>query len=309
MVPIIDLHQDLLLYTTRPELFKDTNQTSFEKIKENNLKIVTVSAFPVPPEENFFNPISNDMIEEDLQKYLEYVTTHPEFVIIKKKEDVTRVMETEDLFGLILHIEGLNVFDEKSGWSMLERWYEIGLRSVGPVWNLANPFGGGDKDENKGLTDLGKKLVTWCEERGLLLDFAHMNAPTFWDTTKIVSRPILISHGNAATLCPRPRNYTDEQLHAVGESGGVVGLLLGKKFLTSKDNAGIEAVLDQIAHIESVAGKDALAIGSDFGGILSGFVDGLHSVDDVQTVLPSTPEDVRELFAYKNAERILMQLL
>lgn len=310
MEKIIDLHQDLLLHVTRPELFTNQDQTSFEMIKNNNLKIVVASAFPVPPEENFLDPISNQMIEDDLRTYGEYVTTHPEFIIIKNREDVARVMETNGLFGLLLHIEGLNVFDERHGWKLLEHWYEMGLRSIGPVWNITNPFGGGTKDEHQGLTTLGATLVSWTTERGVLLDFAHMNAKTFWDTTKLVKKPILVSHGNASALCPLPRNYTDEQLRTIGESGGVVGVFLAKKFLTDMEQANIDVVLKHIAYIESVAGKEALAIGSDFGGIVTaGFIDNLDSVTHLHELLSKIPNDKQELLAHKNAQRILNALL
>lgn len=310
MKKIIDLHQDLLLHIARPELFTKRDQTSFEMIKNNTLKIVVASAFPVPPEENFLDPVSNQMIEDDLRTYGAYVRAHPEFIIVKNKADVHRVMETDGLFGLVLHIEGLNTFDENHGWALLERWYEMGLRSIGPMWNISNPFGGGTEDTQQGLTALGAKLVSWTTERGMLLDFAHMNAKTFWDTTKLVKKPILVSHGNAATLCPLPRNYTDEQLRAVGESGGVIGVFLARKFLTDTTPGTLDVVLNHIAHIASVAGKEALAIGSDFGGIVSaGFVENLDSVNHLQVLLSKIPNDTQELIAYKNAQRILNALL
>ncbi len=304
MTPIIDLHQDLLLYVTRPELYNDTEQTNFEKIKENNLKVVTASAFPVPQNEDFLHASLPLFIEEDLKVYISYVREHPEWKIITNTDELEKTLQEKGTFGLILHIEGLNVFDTETGWETLQRWYDMGLRSIGPVWNVKNPFGGGTKELELGLTPLGTELIEWCEKKGLLFDCAHMNEKTFWDTAKTSRRPLLVSHGNASHICPSPRNYTDEQLKAIGKSGGVIGIFLSKKFITDKTEATLEDITAHILHIKDVAGEDAVALGTDFGGILSGFVEGMETVDALPNFLKQFKVSFREKLAYKNALRI-----
>ena len=306
MKTFIDLHQDLFLHIHHPELFPKKDQTSFEMIKEYNLKIVTVSAFPAPKDNDQFNASVPHMIESDLRAYVEYTNNHPEFVVIKTKDDVRKVLATEGLYGLLLHVEGLNVFDRNDGWDMLERWYSIGLRSIGPVWNHDNDFGGGDAGSSEvGLSGLGASLVKWCEENGVLFDFAHMNEKTFWDASKIVTRPILVSHGNARALCDSPRNLNDAQLKAVGASSGVVGVFFSKKFLSSEKMIDHAVVLEHMSHISSAAGDAALALGSDFGGIISGFPEGVDSVAHLPSLLSKVPSDKQDLFSYKNALRVL----
>ncbi len=310
---IIDLHQDLLLYITRPDLYKDRQQTSFEQLKRNNIKITIVSAFPAPEDENYLDPSINTLIENDLIAYNEYVLAHPEFKIIRSLTDLDEVLSTEGLFGLILHIEGLNAFDERTDWMLLEKWYDLGLRSIGPVWNISNPFGGGTLEEG-GLTPLGMKLISWCEERGVIFDFAHMNEQTFWDAAAIVSRPILVSHGNSRTICENVRNYTDEQIVRVANSGGCIGMFFSKKFISSKDHPDLDDVISHINHIRSIAGIDTIAIGSDFGGIISGFADKLDSVDALPYLverLESKQYSVEEIekICIANAEKILRRML
>ena len=305
MTSIIDLHQDLLLYVTRSELYNDTEQTGFEMIKKNNLKVVTASAFPVPQDEDFLHPFLPVLIEGDLKAYGIYVKENPEYTIIKNITDLHDVFKTEGKFGLLLHVEGLNVFDTKTGWETLEQWYSLGLRSIGPVWNVQNPFGGGTKDLEQGLTSLGAELLEWCEEKQLLFDCAHMNEKTFWDITKSTKRPLLVSHGNTAQLCPSPRNYTDEQIRTIGESGGVIGVFFSKKFITPKDTATLEDITAHIEHIKNIAGEDAVALGTDFGGIISGFAEGMESVEALQGYLENFNSSFREKLGNKNALRVL----
>ena len=59
----------------------------------------------------------------------------------------------------------------------------------------------------------------------------------------------------------------------------------------------------------NIAGKDSVSIGSDFGCILSGFPDGLFSVDNLQSFLKILPKNLREKIAYKNALSALKKQL
>ncbi len=306
MKTIIDLHQDLMLYVSRPELYKDKyKQTSFEQIKKNNLKVVIASTFAVPKDENYLSPSANKMILQYLNSYRQYCKTHKEFIIIKNQKDLDRVLATKGLYGLILHIEGLNVFDKAKDWGTLDKFYKLGLRSIGPMWNINNPFGGGTLDKKRGLTPLGKNLIKWCEEKGVLFDFAHMNEKTFWDAAKIVRKPIFISHGNAKSVLNNVRNYSDKQLKEIRKTNGVVGIFFSKKFLSNDKNVKINSVKKHIDKIIKFAGEDAVAIGSDFGGILSGFPEGLYSVNNLQSFISKLPKAIREKIAYKNAYRII----
>lgn len=309
--PIIDLHQDLLCHITRRDLFpSDEWQTNFEMIKQNDLRLVIATAFPVPPEENYFDPISNQIIEEEFLTYEKKTKDDLAWMLIRTGKDVDQVLTDPKQTGLLLHIEGLNVVDEQS-WDRLESWYQIGWRSLGIVWNLTNPLGGGTKDPVQGLKPLGEQMIRWCESKGMVVDFAHMNEPTFWDATKIVTRPIYISHGNCRTLCENPRNYTDDQLRAVAESGGVVGVFFAKTFVTGKDRpASIRDVVAHVNHLKDVMGENHIALGTDFGGIITGFVSGLENLDQLSTVFHALraqgyTESQIEKLCYGNAARVL----
>ncbi len=306
---IIDLHQDLMLYISRPELHRDAYpQTSFEQIKKSGIKVVVASAFVVPPKENFLDPSANMLIEESLRAYGHYCAENSEFIIIRDKKDLQKVLETDGYYGLILHIEGLNVFDKRKDWETLERFYKLGLRSIGPMWNINNPFGGGTLNSQRGLTSAGKKLIKWCERRGVIFDCAHMNERTFWDAAKITSRSIMVSHGNARAVLDNVRNYSDKQLRHIAKTKGIIGVFFSKKFLSNRNEVTTEAVRAHIEYIVQVAGRDSVAIGSDFGGIVSGFPENLRCVADLPFFLDelgSTSKTFREKIAWKNALRVI----
>ena len=79
--------------------------------------------------------------------------------------------------------------------------------------------------------------------------------------------PVLASHSNARTLCDHPRNLTDEQIRALAERGGVIGVNFCPAFLAKSGQASIDHVVEQITYLIKVGGADCVALGSDFDGI------------------------------------------
>lgn len=312
--PVIDLHQDLLAHVNNLTDFPSGKQTDFEMLKTANVKIVVATAFPLPPQDNYFDPSTNDLIEADFRAYVRHTQIDPAWSLVRSAQDVRRILSTAQAYGIIMHVEGLNVISE-ADWPRLQAWYELGWRSLGIVWNLTNPLGGGTQDAVTGLTSLGSKMLAWLEARSMIIDFAHMNQPTFWQALEVVKGPIYVSHGNACARCPSPRNYTDEQLRAIAERDGVVGIFFANTYVVGRERLGtVRDIADHIEHCFGVMGTDHVALGSDFGGIITGLVKGMEALDCLPNLWLElsrrgySDEDLERL-AWKNAARVLCSIL
>jgi membrane dipeptidase len=133
------------------------------------------------------------------------------------------------------------------------------------------PFGfPGSPDQGPGLTERGRALVRACAERGILVDLSHLNERGFWDVAEIAAAPLVASHSGAHALCPSPRNLTDEQLRAIGASGGLVGIPFHIGFVRADGREDVDTPLSTVAahaaHVAEVAGVEAVGLGSDFDG-------------------------------------------
>ena len=79
-------------------------------------------------------------------------------------------------------------------------------------------------DIGDGLTTAGRSLVLACRDLGIIIDLSHLNEKGFWDVTKLGDAPLVATHCCAHALAPSSRNLTDDQLRAIRDSDGVVGL-------------------------------------------------------------------------------------
>jgi membrane dipeptidase len=175
----------------------------------------------------------------------------------------------------VMHMEGAEAIGPDL--DALYSFYDMGLRSLGPVWSRPTVFGHGvpfkfpgDPDIGPGLTDAGKALVRLCNELGIMIDLSHMNAKGFDDVARLSSAPLVATHSNVHALCASPRNLTDRQLDQIRDSDGMVGLNFSTSFLSADGKAGSNIGLDiMVRHIDYLVerlGEDHVGLGSDFDG-------------------------------------------
>jgi membrane dipeptidase len=187
----------------------------------------------------------------------------------------TADLDRSDRLVAVLHLEGAEAIAPDL--SNLDAWYEAGLRSLGPVWSRPNAFGHGvpfrfpsSPDTGPGLTAAGRILVRRCNELGIVVDVSHLNEQGFWDLAGISTAPLVASHSGAHALCPTARNLTDDQLAAIGATGGLVGVVFAVEFLREDgaDDADtpLETVVRHVRYVADRIGVDHVALGSDFDG-------------------------------------------
>jgi membrane dipeptidase len=124
--------------------------------------------------------------------------------------------------------------------------------------------------------------------------------------------PLVASHSGAHAISPASRNLTDRQLDAIGESGGLVGIVYATAFIRADMADDPDTPLAAIAaHARYVADRIGVAhvgLGSDFDGATMptelGDASGLPRVlDALRAAGFSEPE--LEAIAWDNWRRVL----
>ena len=204
-----------------------------------------------------------------------------EMVQIVDREGLNRCVElwkndppADAPIGYILSLEGA---DSIVTLKHLERAYESGLRAIGPAHYGPGRYAPGTGAEG-GLEPDGPELLKEMRRLGIVLDATHLTDEAFWQALEIYDGPVWASHNNCRALVNHQRQFSDEQLKALIERGGVVGAAFDAwmmcpggwtRGVSWPEEAGVKIAdaADHIDHICQLAGNAKhCGIGSDLDG-------------------------------------------
>ncbi len=216
--------------------------------------------------------------------------------LVTSVEDILSTVD-EGKIAAILSIEGADVIEGRP--RILRIFQQLGVRMVGLVHSRRNLLADGvtDARTNGGLSALGVEAVEELNRLGLVIDVSHLNDAGFWDVMDLVKSPVIASHSNCRTVCSHPRNLTDDQIQALAQRKGVIGINFAPSFV-HPTNATVARLVDHIDHIVDIAGVKYVGLGSDFDGIAS-TPEGLYDVSQMPRITQEliqrhySPEDIQ----------------
>ncbi len=209
--------------------------------------------------------------------------------------------------GVLPHSEGFHL--PAIGPDMLQSlWAEHSLRSLALTWNYETDYGYSCyNDTTAPLKPAGRKLLEALGDSPLFLDLAHLNDGGFYQALDLYTPPVLVTHTFSRAVNDHPRGLADDQLRALGQHGGLIGLAFDRDFL---GRGTIDEALRHIDRIASLAGDGAVSIGSDWGVAPMGDIGGPESLGGlVDAVSRLYGSDLAEKFAYANAYEFLLAQL
>lgn len=186
----------------------------------------------------------------------------PWLAVVRTAEEAEAARAEGKLYAF-LAIEGMEGLESPEE---LDRLASLGLRLGMLTWNEDNHFAAGAaQDPGKGLTDLGRRAIRRMEDLGTFIDVSHLNEGGFQEVLRLAHGPVIASHSNCRALCDVPRNLTDEQLRAIRDSGGVVGVNAYHNFVhEDPERQTVETLALHAAHMAEVMGVEHVACGFDF---------------------------------------------
>ena len=167
---------------------------------------------------------------------------------------------------VMLSVEGGEVFED--GPDSVDRYRALGVRMAALLWNNENALGYPAKSGSKrGLKPYGLEIVRRMQAAGMAVDTSHLNEAGFWDILEKTDVPPLASHSCCRALCDHFRNLTDDQIRALIDRGGYIGVNFYPAFLSGDGSADADRVAEHIDHICQLGGAGIVGFGSDFDGI------------------------------------------
>lgn len=269
---LFDLHSDIpsrIIQNYGNGVFDETNGTVLEDeflddMKDNGI-YGRVAAVYVNKEYIPEKALSRGL--RQVQLFKKEVKKIEDIEIAYNKQDIKQNRSNEKI-SFVLGMEGVEPLHQNV--TLLDTFYDLGVRVVGLTHARRNKAGTGPKifdyqtDINdSGLSTFGNKLVDRMNDLGVVIDTAHINKNGFWDIFERSSDPIINSHSICRSLSDHPRNLNDEQIKAIAESGGVIGVS-ALNVVYDSDCSDIVDVIRHIDHIVNLVGIEHVSIGLDF---------------------------------------------
>ena len=239
---VVDTHSDSLAWPTRHDVDigqrQEETHMDLPRMKEGNQNVQFFACFASPGwiEKKKVVQVTLDYMDsfhtlmQNYPEQIEQATT---------ADDVRRITDAGKLAG-ILCIEGGHSIDDDL--SILRMYHRLGARYMTLTWNNTNNWADGVLDEprHEGLNYFGREVVREMNRLGMLVDISHVAPATFWDAIATTTKPVIASHSSAKAICAAPRNLEDDQIRAVADNGGVIGVnyeitFVGEAYRTAKD--------------------------------------------------------------------------
>ena len=156
-----------------------------------------------------------------------------EFEFAKTYDDIIRITSEKKLCGLI-GIEGGTAIEKNL--DNINTFFDLGVRYIGLTWNNTNFISTSAKDETEngkpgGLSGFGIEVIKRMNETGMLIDVSHLSEAGFWDVINNSASPVIASHSNCYSIAQHFRNLKDDQIKAIANSGGYIGINFYDTFL------------------------------------------------------------------------------
>jgi membrane dipeptidase len=196
-----------------------------------------------------------------------------------------------DAFASVIAFEGADQLSYRQ--KELRVFYEVGLRCLAPTWSRSTIFAHGVRFSGEqiadGLTVAGRRLVAECNRLGIILDVSHINPAGFWDLLEASDDPVIATHSSVQAISPHVRNLDDEQIRALAEQGGTMGINFANMFLRpdtpadGESHATLEVLVEHFDHVVNLVGDEHVSFGTDFDG--AGMPEAVRDAEHLPVVL------------------------
>lgn len=302
---VFDGHNDALLLVMAGEDLgqsPSSGHTDLPRLKEGG---VDVQVFAVWSDASGDYDYANKQIDALMQLIAQY----PDAIALAKTAQEMKDIQASGKIAAVLTVEGGHMINERLDY--LESLHERGVRALTLTWNNSVSWATSAWDEtqqtdtleHKGLNDFGRQVILKMNDLGMIIDLSHAGRQTFYDVLETSTKPVWVSHSNAYALARHSRNLDDDQIQAIKEQGGVIGVNFYSAFLdadfsdkvqqayanhvgTPDEGMSVESqfsalpdagkeeirpdlkvVIDHIDYLVERVGINQVAIGSDFDGI------------------------------------------
>ncbi len=277
---LFDLHNDiaeLMVNGYQMGVRHTSNQSDIPRFKDGGVDAQMIVLWSDP------NDFPTTSYQRTIQMYdtcIAQFNRNSATIAVAKSTAEIQSVHASGKIAAVLCAEGGHAIEEDL--NKLRTLYQIGARYLTITWNNSTAWGVSAADAQSatiGLSEFGKDVIRTMDSLGMIIDVSHTGIKTIEDILTVTKNPIIASHSGVRALRNHTRNLTDDQIKAIANGGGVIGVVFYTSFISSAtaSKVTIDTVIKHIEYIKNLVGIDHVAIGSDYDGGITAPV-GLENV-------------------------------
>lgn len=182
---------------------------------------------------------------------------------VSRAEDIRRA-KSDGKYAILMNLQNAKVIGDEI--ENVDFFHRCGVRVLQLTYNLRNLVGTGCTERNdSGVSEFGAKVVERMNHLGMLIDLSHCGHETTMDAIELSRHPVAFTHTGCSSVFNHPRSKTDDELKAVAEKGGYVGIYAISSFLRRPpERATIEDIMNHVDYAVRLIGVDHVGIGTDY---------------------------------------------
>lgn len=305
---VFDAHCDTIakLVDFGGGLRKNTYHLDFNRIQKSGGYIQVFAAFV----DKEVKPPAIRVIEL-IDKYYEELEKNADIVMHCTNTAEFENALSQNKIAALLSVEGGEAIE--GSLANLRTLYRLGVRIMTLTWNYSNEICDGiGETRGGGLTEFGRETVKEMNRLGMIIDVSHISVKGFWDVMELSCQPILATHSNAKKLCMHPRNLDDEQIRAIFDIDGCIGVNFYPQFVLG-ERCTVEDIVNHVEYLLELGGENNIGFGSDFDGIGS-LPDGIYGVENMGKIVDEMlrrgfKEELIKKITHENFMRVIKKVL
>lgn len=211
---------------------------------------------------NRFNDYHLPQLKDNINGGIWTFYSPKEYNLLEVLKTSKSLIDTKN-FDVILGLESLRNLKSVSD---LKEVYDLGFRHAMLTWNEENKYATGvSGPKNRGLTKEGYLVLDFMINHDMIIDLSHLNEKSFYDVLNYTNKNILVSHSNLKKYRDHDRNLTADQLLALKEANGLLGLTLVGGFISdNEEEKTLNTFLLHLKEAIKIMGIDNICFGFDF---------------------------------------------
>jgi membrane dipeptidase len=261
------------------------SRLSLDALRRGRVDVVVSSVYP------FWSPARRSAHLQRCRDIIDlveaYLAEHDDRVsLVRTPAGIERAL-AQNKIAFIHVVEGGHVLEGRL--ENLEKLYNWGVRSLTLTHFVNNDIAASSFDPRRklpgrdGLTPFGREVVAEMNALGMIIDLTHSSERAFWQVMELTEDPVIVSHTGVRRYAPWEVCLADEQIRAIAENGGVIGIIFSPLSLMGlRLGGGIAAILNNILHICGLVGAEHVGLGPDFNG--TSIVKGIKDAGDFPAI-------------------------